>query len=233
MGKFKRVASGSFGEWIAGKLMVDRKEHKAAKLLPFDADVKSILFSLSDIPDDIRSGDWVVQVSEDKKTIISFRPYNAQLTVKFSKFPAREGEAPTPKSKKGKGGSEYLTFCPLLVVTKGAYKGIDIPYPLYYNFVEGKNEDGKSVVDLRGTGKGTDQVEEFLDVTGISDYAPLKWSDNLLPMFEKMAHKKDREFDVVLKKGWIAVVMESGSTSKSDVSDPDDFTPGEPDIEPD
>jgi hypothetical protein len=231
MGKFNRVASGSFGEWIGGKLQVSQ-ERKAAKLTPFDTDVKPIVFKLTDIPKNIRSGDLMVQVSEDKKSIVNFRPYNAQVSVKFSKFPAREGTAPVPKSKKGRGGSEYLTFCPLLIVTKGAYEGIDIPYPLYYNFIEGKDKDGKSVVDLRGTGAGTDKVEEFLDVTGISDYAPLKWSDNLLPMFEKMAHKKDREFDVVLKKGWIVVVM-GGSTNKPDMSDPEDFTPGEPDVEPD
>ena len=151
MAKFKRYSTGSYGEWIAGKIQIN-KARKAARLVPFDTDNDPITFSLSDVPKNLVAGDMTVQVSRDKKSITSFRPYNGQFVFKFSAFPAKEGEEPTPKTKKGKGGSEFMTFTPMLEIVEGEFKGILYPYNLYYNFKEDTENlyKGKPSIQIRG-----------------------------------------------------------------------------------
>lgn len=221
-----RVAGGSYGEWIEG--VIQTKSNKV-RLVPNDSDRKPLIFSKSNCPDGIVPGEYLVQISDDEKSILNHRPLNGQFKLKFVKFAGKDGEKPTPKAKSGKGGGEYFTFTPILEIVDGDYEGLQFPYTLYYKFDE-VEIDGKACAAVKGSGTGADKVIEFLELTGIDDHAPFPWRDNLLPGFEKIALRENRRFLGVAKKGWIAMLM-AGGISKPTSDDSDDFEADVPDEE--
>lgn len=211
MSKFRKSSSGSYGNW--GAFRVKFKGDKVG-CIPISEegteDTNSVtVVSKANAPDNLFEGRHVLQLSEDKKSIKAFKPYSGQHPAKFQKFSAKEGEQPAPKTKSGEYGP-YNVFYPIFEITDGPYKGCNVSYQVAYKFQEG--DDG--LTEFAGTkGKFLEQLEEFLD-TVIGDFDPPKWSDNLLPLFQKMALRANRAVGIVFKRGFVAtlVELENGNT---------------------
>jgi hypothetical protein len=241
--KPKTVAGGSFGSWLTAKVSFNPDKTKVRVVDKETA--KEYILSAKNVPAKLTSGEWVINLSEDKKEVTNYRPVNGMFKGKVIKFAAAEGEKPAPKTKSvsfKKDGKnieyDYLYFTAMIQITEGACKGIEIPYVLRYNFVE-NDEDGKAVVAIKGKGKYSLALDEFLDVTGAWERGAMKWSDNVLPMFEKRILSEDRIFSFVIKKGWIDSFFAADAPSSEPDPDeePDDLNPpfeaDVPDSEPD
>lgn len=214
MSKFKKSSSGAFGNW--GAFLVKFKGDKVGCCPILDdgtvetSNDKVVAISKKNVPDNLFEGKHVVQLSEDKKSIKAFKPYSGQHPAKFQKFSAKEGETPAPKTKSGEYGP-YNVFYPVFEITDGPYKGCLASMELMYKFQEG--DDGTT--EFNGTkGARLEQLEEFLD-TVIGDFEPPKWTDNLLPGFQKMALRANRTVGLVFKKGWIVTLVELESNSNT------------------
>ncbi len=227
MSKFKRSSSG-FGDWMS--VQVKFKGEKVGCLPILEdgtVDDKNVtVVSRKNVPDDLFEGKHNIQLSEDKRSIKSFRPYSGQHPAKFVKFAAKEGEDPTPKARIADYGT-YLVFYPIFEIVNGEYKGCITSYQLSYKFQEG--EDGKT--EFAGTkGKYLEQLEEFLD-TVIGEFDPPLFSDNLLPRFEKMALRAARTVGLVHKKGRIVTLVELDQPAKKSKKAENDDPPWTPDEE--
>ncbi len=74
---------------------------------------------------------------------------------------------------------------------------------LRYHFGEAE-EDGKSVVAYNHPrSKYTPMLIEFCDCTGIWEKGIMPYKDNVLPLLEKRVLNMDKEFQFVIKGGWI------------------------------
>lgn len=205
MSKFRKGSTGGFGNWMAVRTKF--KEDKVGCIPISDEgteDINSVIVvSKKNVPETLFEGRHVIQLSEDKKTITAFKPYSGQHPAKFVKFGSKEGETAVPKVKHGEYG-DYLVFYPIFEIVDGQYKGCNVSYQVAYKFQEG--DDG--LTEFAGTkGKFLEQLEEFLD-TVIGQFDPPKWSDNLLPLFQKMALRASRTVGIVFKKGFVATLVE-------------------------
>ena len=144
--------------------------------------------------------------------IMSFRPTRGVFVVTTQSFASREGEEPAPKSKEVdfvKDGKhikytyDYFTVI-LEIVEPDNYKGLTLPLILRYQFAE-KVINGKSILQFSMGGKYTDQLEEYMLVSGMLDdkYWPIEYKDNLLPSLQRIALHEGRKFQVTVKDGWI------------------------------
>ncbi len=227
MSKFKRSSSG-FGDWMS--VQVKFKGEKVGCLPILEdgtVDDKNVtVVSRKNVPDNLFEGKHVIQLSEDKKNIKAFKPYTGQHPAKFIKFGSKEGEPPAPKAKHGEYG-EYLVFYPIFEITDGAYKGCNVSYQVAYKFQEGEN----GLTEFAGTkGRFLEGLEEFLD-TVIGQFDPPKWSDNLLPLFQKMALRANRTVGIVFKKGFVATLVELDRPAKKSKKTDDNDPPWTPDEE--
>lgn len=207
MSKFRKGSTGGFGNWMAVQVKF-REDIVGCCPITDDGTVltdgKSVIkVSKKNVPNNLFEGKHVIQLAEDKKSIKAFKPYSGQHPAKFIKFSSREDETAVPQTKHGEYG-DYLVFFPIFEITGGPYKGCNASYQVAYKFQEG--DDG--VAEFAGTkGKFLEQLEEFLD-TVIGSFDPPKFSDNLLPIFQKMASRADKSIGLVFKKGWIVTLVE-------------------------
>jgi len=171
----------------------------------------------------LRPGRWYIQLNGDEDEIFAFHPWAGQFKVRVESFAAKEGEPPTPKvnERRNKDGGEYTTvdFTAILeIVEPEQFAGISVPYFLRYNFREAKDKEGRSVVGLPDRGSRTKQLSDFLDYTGAWNRGPMKWMDNVLPAFEKRILREAKEFNIIIKGGWIDTLF---VTEEPDVEDAD------------
>lgn len=207
MSKLRKGSTGGFGDWLPA--LVKFRENIVGCCPITDegtvlTDSKSVIqVSRKNVPDNLFEGKHLIQLSDDRKSIKAFRPYSGQHPAKFLKFGGKEGETPVPKTKHGDYG-DYLVFYPIFEIVDGKYKGCNVSYQVAYKFQEG--DDG--ITEFAGTkGKFLEQLEEFLD-TVIGQFDPPKWTDNLLPMFQKMALRSGRTVGIVFKNGRVATLVE-------------------------
>ena len=213
--KMKRTKGGTdFGEWKPAKVQVNGAKTKA-KITPKGED--SFVLPTKDL-NNIPSGTWMVQVTEDNE-VNGWKPYSGMFRGKVSGFVSKEGEEPAPQSKhvefvddNGKKHSyDYLYWLALVEITEGEAEGCVMSAMVRYKFAEMLEEvDGKErrVVGIKGHGKYTDFLEEFLEVTGGAT-KPMPWSDNILPTLEKRILRADKEFSFVVKNGYINTLLNS------------------------
>lgn len=212
MSKFRKGSSGTYGDWITAVVQIspDKSKVRYVRILDdgteeTDKDTGKVVATIiprKNAPDGIFPGKHVVQLSQDEKSIVNFRPFAGQFPAKFSRFGGKEGEVPVPKQKQGKYGI-FLVFTPLFEIVDGPYKGVTVSYQLMYVFQEGDN----GLTEFSSYGERAKQTEEFLDtVIGIFD--PPKFTDNLLPLFHKMAKKADKTVGLIIKKGFVDGLVE-------------------------
>ncbi len=166
----------------------------------FDETGKEIVST--DFPKGIKAGKWFITLDGDNKKVFAYRPVNGLFIGKVQKFVAREGEVPTPQTHIGADWS-YQYFTVLLEITKGDNKGLLVPCMLRYHFAEAQ-EEGKSVVAFsHPKSKYTPMLIEFCDVTGVWDKGVMPYKDNVLPYIEKRVLNQAKEFQFVMKGGWV------------------------------
>ena len=143
---------------------------------------------------------------------------NEPYLVKFVEYSNRVGRTddnpgvPEPKIKpggmrQGHNGPYYapdelVASAKLVVVEKGQYKGLNIPFELPYIFAQ---YPGTMIAMLEGTAGQRKKVETFLQLTGfdfINDEIP--WAGNVLPLIEPKQQLADKIFTVRLnEKGYV------------------------------
>lgn len=170
-------------------------------------------------------GRWYVQLSNDESEIFSFHPWSGSFKGTVLEFASKDGEQPTPQIKKvdfnTKDGKhikyEYLRFTVLIEITEPKkYAGITLPYLLAYNFLEAKDDQGRSIVGLMSKGNRTKDLAEFLRITG-ADQKPMKWSDNILPGLQRRILHVAKEFNFIIKDGWIDTLYEENEPEVEDL----------------
>ena len=195
---------------------------------------KKFLLDKDNCPDNIdvaRNGkEWMIQMSSQGDKLMSFRPVQGAFVCTTKEFASKKDSEPAPKLKevdfKKKDGKrvkyEYQYFTVILeVLEPPKLAGLTFPLVLHYNLAEFVN-DSNSVVGFSMGGKYTEQLKEYMTVSGILDdtYHPMKYSDNVLPLFQKIALREARSFQVTVKEGWIV----PGSLIEFDSPDNDDMT---------
>ena len=140
-----------------------------------------------------------VTLNKENNKVLFVSPASGELKVKFVKFASPEGVPPVPEEKMGKGNKPYRCFGTILEVSEGRWKGCQLYSRLYANF--GKDpEDGMLAVS--GSGKGSDNLQDFLDATGVN-YTSIPFSENPLPEIQEQALENARELSVMIVNGWI------------------------------
>lgn len=126
-------------------------------------------------------------------------PASGEFDAKLDKFNAPEGQEPVAETKPGrKAGTSYKTFGVLIEITSGVWKGAKYYYSLYPNFAA--DEDGNLAVS--GTGSGSDALFDFMEATGVAEQT-FPFSENPLPAIQRLAKELDRQFRIIVAKGWI------------------------------
>jgi len=227
--KMKRVkGSGGFGSWTTAKVAVSKGKGKA-KVSPKDGE--PFIVNLSDLPEGLKAGEWLLRI--DQKEVVDWRPLNGLFTGKVVEFVSKEGEPPSPQTqhveftRDGKTQSyDYQYFTVLIEIVDGEFAGRKIPMRLRYKFTAVEEEVKDKTVEvaaLAGYGKYTDQLEDFLQVTGllVNDElvgGPIKWSGNILPTLAKRILRLEKPFNFVLKNGWVETLF-----TKANVPDEEDI----------
>ncbi|MHA1941928.1 MAG: hypothetical protein ACW97P_09395 [Candidatus Hodarchaeales archaeon] len=221
--------STEFDQGERGEALVKmkKKNGKVYILVKFVESGNTFRFRRNKRVAQIRPGRWNLQLSGDETEIWNFSPWSGQYRAKVSEFAAKEGERPAPKVKKrtNSKGQKYETvdFTVLLeVIEPEKFAGITIPYFLRYNFREAEDEEGRSVVGLPDSGSRTKQLFDFLKITGAWNRGPMKYKDNVLPAFEKRILREAKEFDVIVKDGWVDTLFLMNEPEVEDDLDWDD-----------
>ena len=177
---------------------------------------KTYQLDKDDCPDNIdlarNAKEWSLQMSSQGDRLMSFRPVSGAFVGKTLEFASKENEESTPKSKDVdfvKDGKhikytyEYFTVI-LEIQEPEKFKGITVPLVMHYNLGE-FIDDGKSVIGFSMGGKYTEQLKEYMIVSGILDekYHPMEYKDNILPDFQRIALHEDRPFQFTMKESWI------------------------------
>ena len=145
-----------------------------------------------------------VTMDGKNENVFSIRPVSGVFTVRTTGF-SRQGdvdEPPAPQQRTGKFGT-YYTFNALLEIVKGKFQGSIYPYYLYYKFA-----DFDGVVGIKGEGASSIKLMDYLDVAGAWDEGELEYDDNILPVLEKRIKKAKKQFQIVVKKGYVESVLE-------------------------
>ena len=195
-GQYKRGDSGIATVKMSG----DKKKIKVI----FDETGKELV--TDDFPKGMKAGKWYVSLDSNNQKVFSFRPVNGLFVGKVNKFVSQENEPPTPKTHFGKDWS-YSYFVVLLEITQGSNKGLQVPCLLRYHFGEAQEEvKGKTesvVAYSHPKSKYTPMLVEFCDVSGVWEKGVMPYKDNVLPLIEKRVASANKEFQFVMKNGWV------------------------------
>lgn len=191
-------------EGPSGIATVKFNADKTKVRVDFENEPEPYVLKRSECPEYLNPGEWFVLLTGDKSRMVNARPINGQFVGKVSKFATSgENNPPTPRTFKGDSW-EYQYFVVLIEITQGDCAGAVIPYSLRYHFVETMDDDGKNIAGIGHTkSKYTPPLEEFLELSGIVDFGAIPYEDNILPKLEKRALRANREFNLLLKGGWI------------------------------
>jgi len=206
---------GSFGGPSGIATIALNKDRSKVKVTIKSKEGEESSYILTEFPQYLENGTWYVRLNQDKDKFLSAYPANGMLTVKVNKFPAPEGEEPTPKLKEanyeGKAYS-YQQFTVLLdVVSPEKLKGVTLPLTLRYHFdemteeIKGKPE--QVVAYSHPNSKYTSLLMDFCDAVGFWDKGPMPFKPNILPAMQRRVLANDRKFQVVIKDGWVVTIF--------------------------
>lgn len=186
-----------------------------------------IVLNKADCPQVVVNGDFYVTLSEDKQKMFSLKPIEGLFVCQVSRFSAKPGEPPVPKTFQGDKWS-YQYFVVMLQIIEGNLKGIEIPYSLRYYFADVDGEVGLS----HPGSKYHPLLAEFLEITGVWEKGPIKYQDNILPVLEKRILAQRRKFNVLVKDGWVdKIFVLKVEKPEPDIIDNEDLAP-DPEPEP-
>lgn len=190
-------------------------------------------------PKSLEGKEWKVKLNPKKQVIYTITPINGMFTGKCVGFSSQEGQEPVPQFQEDQWGG-YQYFYPLIEITSGDESCIGCVLP--YLWTDGLSEYGKrlrylfdsddeGLVEYPPFGDRSVHIPkliEFLDVIGVWEKGPLKFSDNILPKLQKRVLKANKEFQFVLKNGFFSTLMTDDSSSTTSVVWDDD----EPETQP-
>jgi hypothetical protein len=160
-------------------------------------------------------------LSPDKTEVERIGPSKGLFTVRCIDFVRpKEGEDPEPKDYEGKDKKyEYRAFSALLEVQSGKFKGCVIPRFLHYKFSD--NGEGKAA--FKGNPEKSPrlkELQEFCELTGATE-EQLDWPEdgNILPDLLSVILRQKTLFDIVVKDGYVAEMMEQNDEDDSDPED--------------
>lgn len=188
-------------------------------------------------PDNLKSGDYYVNLNADGDELVGVRPIMGMFRCKFKNMFVPEGEdIPQPQfheggprtSKDGRkwNADDYYSYMPMMEIVEGDYKGWQIPVYLNYLFVD----DGDGHIMIKGGGKKADMNVSFLDATGVLE-KEIKFSENVLPRLQKEILKEARIFLVYLKEGNVDAFA-TLPEEEPDVDEDEDLTQDDDEDEP-
>jgi len=188
-------------------------------------------YFITDYPDYLTSGDWNIRLSENKDKVLSAYPANGMLKVKVSKFAAKDGEEPAPKTKVTDEYSYQYFVVILEVVSPTQYKGVEIPLMLRYHFDSFTETHGGKEVEVveitKPRSKYTPLLMDFCDASGVWEKGPMQYKANILPTLAKRIANAGKTFQVVLKDGWVTTVFASMEDETDFGEEADDDLPWE------
>ena len=201
---------GDFQQGERGMAIVKVNREKGLANIAF-RDGGTHTVKLSECPDTLQAGKWVVQMNGEEDCVFGFRPIAGQFEGRVTSFVSGEDEVPVPKTKhvsftnqKGKKIKyDYDYFTVILTISSPAkHKGIEVPFTLRYKFGEAQDEEGESCVGIE-SGKYGDMLSEFLDLTGVWKMGKMAWKSNVLPAVEKRILHNKQFFGFIMKEGWV------------------------------
>jgi hypothetical protein len=195
-----KVIQGQYARGNSGIATVRVAGDKSKVKVTFEEDGKELI--TTEFPKELKAGKWYITLDSNNKKVFGYRPVNGLFVGKVNKFVARNDEVPTPQTHIGKDWS-YQYFTVLLEITKGDNKGLLIPCMLRYNFTEATEDDKSVVAYCRPKSKYTPMLIEFMDCSGAWNKGVMPYKDNILPYIEKRVMHENREFQFVLKQGWV------------------------------
>lgn len=143
-----------------------------------------------------------VSFEKDEKRVLFINPWSGEMRVKFVRFQAPEGSAPSWTEKLGKGKKPYREANPFVEVIDGRWKGLIVRGRLFDNF--GKDEeDGNTTIFFGSKGTSSENLEDFCTCVGF-EYWETPYSENNLPEIQKVALENDNEFTILLVNGYIS-----------------------------
>lgn len=156
-------------------------------------------------------------MNEDGTALLFAVPASGEFDAKLDKFNATDGNEPVAETKPGKkSGTSYKIFSVLIEITSGVWKGAKYFYSMYPNF--GKDEGG--MLAVAGSGSGSDALYDFMEATGVVEHE-IPFSENPLPEIQKIALEENRQFRIIVAKGWIDRIV-------APLNEDDAFLPDEP-----
>jgi len=195
-----KVLQGNFKRGDSGIATVKINSDRTKIKVIFEENDKEII--TSEFPKNIKPGKWFVTLDGENKKIYAFRPVNGLFVGKVQKFVARDGDVPTPQTHIGQDWS-YQYFTILLEITKGENKGLAIPCMLRYHFAEAQEDDKSVVAFSHPKSKYTPMLIEFCECAGVWEKGVMTYKDNILPLIEKRVLHIAKEFQFVMKGGWV------------------------------
>lgn len=195
-----KVIQSAYKRGDSGVATVKINGEKTKVKVTFEESGKEVV--ATEFPKGLKAGKWFITMDGDNKKVFAYRPVNGMFVGKVNKFVAREGEVPTPQTHIGKDWS-YKYFTILLEITKGDNSGLLIPCMLRYHFAEAQEDDKSVVAYSNPKSKYTPMLIEFMDCTGVWEKGVMPYKDNILPLIEKRVMHEDKEFQFVIKQGWV------------------------------
>lgn len=182
--------------WGETKLKIDFQDGETYKVM------------LDELPEYCQNWNFMetafVTMKGDNESVLGIRPMQGVFTGKFLQIAVRnEDDPPAPTTYNGKYGP-YDAFTALLEVTKGKYNGTIYPLFLAYKFIE-----VDELVAIKGEGKSSEKLMDFLDCAGAWEEGELAYSDNVLPALQKRMKHAKKTFQWVAKNGYVESVMEA------------------------
>lgn len=209
----------------------------------FDADQTSLDFKIADLPklaqrvikpNDKTGKTFRVRLSADQDEVKMVTPASGMFSAKLKYLgPAKEGQDPQPFEKffnKGETSeTSHLEFFASYEITEGVFKGAELPaYFLHYKFEgipEGEEDEGMTRFNTVDTPQASQlhRLQDWASVHGDILDEPIVWPDdgNVLPTLEERALDSDREFNVIIEKGYIKSVQAKENYEEVDFSDPE------------
>lgn len=218
----KRGQGTGFGDWV--KANVQRKGKKARIQLKREGEFTV----LNKFPENLPTGVSSIQFNQQKREVNAFKPINGLFEFTTEKFSHKEGKPPVPTHKVDNWGNDVYQFVAILkILNDKTFGDCSVPYILHAKFEPVLIErDGKEVQALgtAGYGKRTEELENYLQVTGVWD-RNFQYKDNPLPMLQKAILEVGATFQGQMENGWITSLYASSKPAEDSDFDGGDTAP--------
>lgn len=180
------------------------------------------------------TNEWRVKLSSNKSKILSAVPSDAIVTAQFHDIAHRENEEPVAfkQTITHKGGSfDVFKFTWLWKVCEGEFEGVEVAHYLNYNFSPVTDDQGHEITEYSSSpvkSPYTAELDNVLTSSGVWEFGPMRWVENLLPIIRKRAIRAREEKDVkvllTLSNGYIIAVKPVATGWDEE----DDYNPEQP-----